>query len=189
MHLQFDYEVCTKCGLCAKVCGSKCIDIDENKQPYEASHIICNDCGHCMAVCPTNAVNNTRMESQQFLEMQDPEISFDQFYHLIRNRRSIRIFQNKPLEPAHVNHLLESVRYIPTGSNTQALKYAVISDPNVLQDIKKAMAKKFRMANNLVQYTPVGWFIKKKDRSSFRALSDLWECQDRTRFCEMPPLF
>jgi nitroreductase/NAD-dependent dihydropyrimidine dehydrogenase PreA subunit len=176
--MEFDYDLCTKCGLCTKVCGSKALDIDENKRPYEKSPMICNDCGHCMAVCPVMAVNNTRMDPAQFLDMTDPEIPFDQLYYLIRNRRSIRIFKKDPLQPDHINKLLEAVRYIPTGSNRQELKYLVITDPNILQRIKLEMAKKFRLVNNLAKSFPIKLFVKKEDRASLGRLIELWDAGD-----------
>lgn len=172
--MNFDYDKCTKCGLCVKVCGSHAIDLDEKGFPHEDLPIICNDCGHCMAVCPTGAVLNTRLDKNQIREMIDPKITFDQFFNLVRNRRSIRIFKKEPITKEHMDKIMECVRYIPTGSNKQALKYLFITDPTILQEIKKKMAKGFALTSGLAN--SIGrLFVKKEDRQSLKRHMKRWK--------------
>jgi len=174
MNIKFDYELCTRCGLCSKVCGSKRIVIREDKLPFKIIEAGCSDCGHCIAVCPANAVLNTRVDMQEFTEMVDPGISAGQFTNLVRNRRSIRNYKDEPLKKEHIDKLLEIVKYIPTGSNKQSLKFKFITDRELLLKINSTMAAKVKRASNLINSFPVKYFVSKKSRSSLKRMTDLF---------------
>jgi nitroreductase len=136
---------------------------------------MCGDCGNCVAVCPTDAIINNRMDSSGFEPIKDPHISYEQFHALVRNRRSIRKFRQIPIQPSHLQNLLQTVRYIPTGSNKQELKYLIITDPVRLKTIKTAMAKKFQLVYKLATMIPFKWFVKKDDQRGLKRLVDLWD--------------
>lgn len=174
MHLVFDYSKCSKCGQCCIACGSHYIQMDEENKPVLKIPEMCIDCGNCMAICPTGAVVNTRMDPTEFESMQEPKISYDQYLALVRNRRSIRKFRPDPLKQEHLDKLLQSVRYIPTGSNKQGLKYLVIIDPNRLKIIKTAMAKKFNLVKKLATNPPIKWFVSIEERRGLKRMMDLW---------------
>ena len=173
MNIKIDYEVCTRCGLCSRVCGSRRIIIDDDNRPVKLIEAGCNDCGQCIAICPANAIINTRTDMREYTEMVDPGITFEQFSHLVRNRRSIRNYRKEPLKQEHIDKLMEVARYIPTGSNKQALKYKFITDRELLPKIATSMASKMRIALRLSESFPVKLFMKKKKSSAGR-LVDLF---------------
>jgi nitroreductase/NAD-dependent dihydropyrimidine dehydrogenase PreA subunit len=175
MNIEIDYELCTRCGLCSMACGSKRIVIGEDKKPYKLISAGCNDCGHCVAVCPENAVRNTRMDMKDFTEMVESRITTEQFMHLVRNRRSIRNYKKEPLKKEHIDKLLEVVKYIPTGSNKQSLKYKFITEQGLLLKIKTAMASRMRRVSNLINIFPVRYFVTEERRRSLQRLVDLWD--------------
>jgi nitroreductase/Pyruvate/2-oxoacid:ferredoxin oxidoreductase delta subunit len=175
MNIEINYEICTKCGLCSKVCGSKRIEIGEDKYPHKIISAGCNDCGHCVAVCPENAVRNKRMDMKDFVEMVDPGISIEQFTHLVRNRRSIRNYKKEPLRKEHIDKLLGAVNFIPTGSNRQSLKYKFITDRELLVNISAAMASRIRRVSKLINTFPVKYFIQDKSRRSMSRLIGLYD--------------
>jgi len=175
MNIKFDYELCVSCGLCRKSCGSKRIGVDPDSKPFKIEELGCSDCGHCVAVCPSGAVTNDRMGSSEFAEMIDPNISLDQFSNLVRNRRSIRNYTTEPLSKDHIDKLLQVVKYIPTGSNKQSLKYKFIVNPDLLQAIKEEMAVKFRRVSRIAHSFPVKYFVAEKSRQSLKRLVDLWD--------------
>ena len=178
MNIEINYEICTRCGLCSKACGSKRIAIGEDKKPYKIISAGCNDCGHCVAVCPENAIRNNRMDMKEFMEIVDPEISIEQFTHLVRNRRSIRNYKKAPLKKEHIDKILGAVNYIPTGSNKQSLRYKFITDPDLLMRIKTAMASKIRIVSKLINSFPVRFFVKEKSRRSMHKMIELWDNGD-----------
>jgi nitroreductase len=69
---------------------------------------------------------------------------------------------------------MEVARYIPTGSNKQALKYKFINDRELLLQIATAMATKMRIVIRLSESFPVKLFMKKKTKSSAGRLVDLF---------------
>jgi len=180
MNIEIYYEICTKCGLCSKVCGSKRIEIGEDNYPHKIISAGCNDCGHCVAVCPENAVHNTRMDMKSFVEMVDPGISIEQFTHLVRNRRSIRNYKKNPLIKEHIDKLMGVANYIPTGSNKQFLKYKFITDKELLVKISSAMASKVRRASKLINTFPLKYFIQEEKRRSLNRLLWLYDRGDDT---------
>jgi nitroreductase/NAD-dependent dihydropyrimidine dehydrogenase PreA subunit len=174
MNIKINYEVCNRCGLCSKVCGSKRIVIRDDKLPYKVVEAGCNDCGHCIAVCPVNAIQNTRVDMSEFTKMVEPGITTEQFKHLVRNRRSIRNYRKVPLKKEHIDKILETVKYIPTGSNKQSLKYKFITDQEILVKVKTTMARKMRRVSKLINNFPVRYFVREGRKRSLKRLTDLF---------------
>lgn len=174
MNIKINYDKCTSCGLCVKVCGSQRIGLDKDGRPYKIIEAGCNDCGHCVAVCPVDAIINTRVDMSDYRVMTNPGISYESFTHLVRNRRSIRNFLPEQLKKEDMDKLMEVARYIPTGSNKQSLKYRFITDPDVLMKIKSGMASKMRTVARLANMFPVRFFIKEESRKSAKRLPDLF---------------
>ena len=174
-NIIFDYDKCTNCGLCIKVCHKIQLAGDGSGRPERNKEKECNDCGHCIAVCPEDAIINTNTNMADFIPMEPHNISIEMFTNLVRNRRSIRRYNKKPLSKEHLDNLLKAVNYIPTGSNKQALEYTVISAEDKLMEIKIFMAKRFQTVNNLIQSFPVRLFIKKRGRISIRSLIEQWD--------------
>ncbi|NLA49478.1 MAG: 4Fe-4S dicluster domain-containing protein [Bacteroidales bacterium] len=174
MNIRIDYELCTRCDLCSRVCGSRRIIIAEDKRPVKLVEAGCNDCGHCIAICPVNAIVNTRVDMNAYIAMIDPGISYEQFANLVKNRRSIRNYRKTPLKQEHIDKLMEVARYIPSGSNKQLLKYKFITDERILQEIKTEMASKMRMVLKLSTSFPVRYFVKDRSKSSASRLVKLF---------------
>lgn len=175
MNIKIDYDLCTGCGLCIKVCGSRRIAEGTDGRPYKIIEAGCNDCGHCVAVCPADAIINTRVDMSEFRKMVSPGISADQFTNLVRNRRSIRNFKQESLKKEHIDQILNVVRYIPTGSNKQGLKFKFITDPELLGKIRDEMASKMRKVSGIANMFPVKYFVSRKSRTSLKRLVDLYD--------------
>lgn len=57
--VEFDYEKCSSCGMCVKICPSSTLEMIEKKvrmkQPLE-----CMMCSDCVAICPEGAITAIR---------------------------------------------------------------------------------------------------------------------------------
>jgi len=53
LKVNFDRNKCTRCGLCASVCKSECIDIKN----YKVDHSRCVMCYNCLNICPESALS------------------------------------------------------------------------------------------------------------------------------------
>jgi len=58
-------------------------------------------------------------------------------YEAIRNRRSIRAYQHRPVEEDKLLRVLEAGRLSPSARNTQARKFVVVRD----EELRKALAE------------------------------------------------
>jgi len=59
----------------------------------------------------------------------------DQILDVIKKRRSIRAYKNKPLSKSTINLLLEAAKYAPTARNLQQLEYKAIANKDLIKKI------------------------------------------------------
>jgi nitroreductase/NAD-dependent dihydropyrimidine dehydrogenase PreA subunit len=132
--LQVNLELCSKCGICAEVCPSGLISIEEG--PQERMIENCIACGHCVAACPQGALDNRKAPlAGQAQLSQYPVIDPQTAAQFLRGRRSIRNYQKKQVSREKLLELLEIARFAPSGCNSQGLSYLVVQDPAVLKQI------------------------------------------------------
>ena len=56
-------------------------------------------------------------------------------YTSILNRRTIRKFTQQPIEQEKLVKMINAARLAPSGANLQPLKYLVVTDTNLLEDV------------------------------------------------------
>jgi nitroreductase/NAD-dependent dihydropyrimidine dehydrogenase PreA subunit len=125
-------NLCTLCGTCIPVCVRGIIRKGERSVEI-TDPATCLSCGHCKAVCPVDAFQFPE-GNDQFLTvpMRKEMPSAAVFYRLLRRRRSLRVYQDRPVERAKLKMLIEAGRYAPTGSNRQACEFVVVSGRKAL---------------------------------------------------------
>jgi len=136
--VQVDHKKCVKCGLCARDCVMGVIDMNGGRPEQFRDN--CIACGHCVAICPTTAMNNLKspQESQVPLKNTRP-LAAEDAERFLRSRRSVRIFDERPVPRSLIRRLLDVSRYAPTALNSQAISYHVIDDRALLGKISEAM--------------------------------------------------
>lgn len=174
--LEIDLEKCIKCGACEKTCPAYVIELDKEVGAIERFPEVCIVCGHCVAVCPTDAIVHTKMDMSDFKPMEDPNISQDQLHQLIRNRRSVRRYKDKPISDEDMDTILETVKYIPTAENDQALKYLVINNRETVEEIRANMASKMIFVQKLLKVLFfIRPFVPKELKTTLRRMVEKWE--------------
>ncbi len=89
----------------------------------------CIQCGHCLAVCPHGALSHAQVPVEACPPIDKTlSISEDQAVQFLRSRRSIRFFQDRPVEKETIQGLIETARYAPTASNAQVVEWLVFTD-------------------------------------------------------------
>jgi nitroreductase len=58
----------------------------------------------------------------------------------VRNRRSIRRYQERPIEPAHVEQLQEAMLRAPSSRNLKPWHFVFVTDPELLGALAQAKA-------------------------------------------------
>ncbi|MDY2937847.1 MAG: nitroreductase family protein [Fusicatenibacter sp.] len=125
--INVDQELCVGCGACEKDCPGHAIRVKEKKAEAVRP---CIQCGHCVAVCPVGAVSIPEYDMEE-VEDYDPAsftLDPDQFLHAVKFRRSIRNFQEKPLEREKLERILQAGRYTATAKNEQANRFVLVKE-------------------------------------------------------------
>ena len=60
------------------------------------------------------------------------------FHSLIRTRRSIRRYENKPIEAEKIDLLLEATLRPPSSNNRQPWEFVVVTDKDLLEQLSSA---------------------------------------------------
>lgn len=63
------------------------------------------------------------------------------FMEVIKDRRSIRRYQERELPEDLLDHVLEAVQWSPSWANTQCWEVVVVKDPQTKQEIQEKMGK------------------------------------------------
>ena len=95
--VNIDNEKCIGCGLCVSDCVADNIVIENGKATLINS---CLQCGHCVSICPMNAVTIPDYDMNDVEDFDEKRFGFDidNLMHTIKQRRSIRQFEDKKIE-------------------------------------------------------------------------------------------
>ena len=158
-----DEQACTQCGACTSICPSGYLIALDDGTPAEnaASAFPCLQCGHCEAVCPSGAITARYPgEYPHGLDMEAAPITPEQLKRTLSMRRSTRRFKREPVDRAIIEDMLDTVRFAPTGTNRQPLKWIIVSDPAKIRELSGAVAGWMRMAVEQAQDSPYAGFFR-----------------------------
>jgi len=138
--IEINQKTCTQCGICAVECPALIITFQAGTFPkqIEQAETACIGCGHCVAVCPNGSLNHRDsllVKSPKILK--NLKVSPEQCEQLLRSRRSVRVFKNKPVSREMISHLIEDARYAPTAHNGQEVEWLVIDNKKDLDRIEE----------------------------------------------------
>ncbi len=136
--LEVDKETCIQDGICAAVCPSGLIDFKKGDYPKPVAEAedVCIRCGHCVAVCPTGSLKHRVMSVEQCDPVQkELYVKPEQCEHFLKSRRSIRVYEDKPVSPEVLSGLIETARYAPTGHNSQSVEWLVLGNRDELNKL------------------------------------------------------
>ena len=138
MHkIKIDISRCKKDGLCASVCP-RGIFVQQKKltTPELVNEDGCIACGQCVAICPQDAISHSEIPTTGTREIQAEVLpSADQVMALLKTRRSIRAFQDKPLAKEAIERIIDGARFAPSGHNSQSTEYLVVQDSTLLSQV------------------------------------------------------
>jgi nitroreductase/NAD-dependent dihydropyrimidine dehydrogenase PreA subunit len=127
-----DPKKCKRDGLCVAECPGLLIEISGEEgfpTPIAEAETLCINCGHCVSVCPQGALSLKTMTPKDCPPLRkELNPSPEQCEQLLRSRRSIRSYKDKPVPRDLLNRVIEMTCYAPTGGNTQPVRWLVIED-------------------------------------------------------------
>lgn len=151
---EINKEKCIGCGQCAKVCPALVLEVTEKKSKVIYDEV-CTGCGHCWAVCPEEAIYHQNASTAIDLRPgASPAVPDDTLNLLFRERRSIRVFKDKPISNEILEKTLEAGRYAPTASNRQDVNFVVLPNSEKVSELRtlveRFMEKTFNSLKNPV---------------------------------------
>lgn len=60
----------------------------------------------------------------------------DFFFHIMKNRRSVRKYKTTPIPEKHILQIIDAARMAPTSGNQQPWKFLVIQDSMVIRELE-----------------------------------------------------
>ena len=137
--IRVDRSKCKKDGICVMECPFGIIRTDDNDgfpAMVPGGETLCSACGHCVAACPHGALSHERVPIENSpLIKKKLMIDEEQAVQFLRSRRSIRFYENKPVEKEKIKRLIEAARYAPTAGNIQPVEWLVLTDKSVLSTL------------------------------------------------------
>jgi nitroreductase/NAD-dependent dihydropyrimidine dehydrogenase PreA subunit len=135
--ITIDTERCKKDGICAMVCP-RGIFVQREKltMPELVDEETCIACGQCVAICPQSAISHAEFPTTTIQAIQLERMpSTEQVLTLLKTRRSIRAFRDKPLAEDTLERIIDGARFAPSGHNSQSTEYLVVQDKAVLNQV------------------------------------------------------
>jgi len=113
--------------------------------PPEADHeALCVTCGHCAAVCPEGALQHQGFPEGSIQPLQAELVpTSEQVIEMLRARRSLRVFKDKPVDRALVQQILEAAALAPSAHNMQSTEFVAVDDPAALAKVTDLTAQYF----------------------------------------------
>lgn len=87
---------------------------------------------------PETIVESTRRARR---EVPEPGAPFNEVETTILERRSVRVYRDKPVPEYLVKRILEAGRYAPSAGNCQSWKFVVVQDPALIADMAAHVKK------------------------------------------------
>lgn len=140
LSLKIDPARCSSCGLCIRECVNDVLTLDPaSKRPAvkPGGEDRCIHCAHCLMACPSAAFSLDGIDPDSCPAPGKNLPDFDSLLTLVRNRRSIRHWQDRDVEEDKLAKLLDALRYPPTGVNAQGLLFSVIGKREKMNRIRE----------------------------------------------------
>ena len=177
--MTIDSDTCTRCGTCVATCPAAIfVQRDKEAVPGTTHETFCISCGHCVAICPVGATAHEDFPEGTVNPLDMGLLpSFEQVREMFRMRRSIRVFEDKPVERAALDQIIDAAQLAPTGHNVQSTEYIVVQDKDVLAKVVALttdyMAKGIRQLRNPVLRTVLGVIAASQVKAGLQMLPEL----------------
>jgi nitroreductase/Pyruvate/2-oxoacid:ferredoxin oxidoreductase delta subunit len=154
--ISVEKEKCINCKKCVIVCGPRLFFIENDNivnylDPYDS----CNKCGHCLAVCPNDAISFESSTDMDKMPKTIPDIQST--LNLLLSKRSLRNYKNKIVQKSDIQSIIKAMTYAPSGGNTQACDFIVITNKELKKVLIEATVKALKFMNVLMK---VHWILK-----------------------------
>jgi nitroreductase len=111
-------------------------------------------CGHCVAVCPVDAIHHSAYPLEDCPTIETLP-SHEKLVMALRERRSLRVFRDKPVPRETVRQLVDVSRWAPSASNAQAVDWIAVDDPTQIARLSAEVVATLGSLARLLQNRPL----------------------------------
>lgn len=178
MKVSINPELCKACGICGHVCPRHIpvtIDNKDKKITIISSDRIelCMECGHCAAVCPTSAIQVECLDEEKYTSVQELDIERDQLLSLMKQRRSVRRYKDKPLPREIIDRIIDAAHCSPTGTGRRNTGIIVIDNPDTLAKFSELFYELYEKMEKNLKNPVARFFIQRSiGNKMMRTLQD-----------------
>ncbi len=166
MNISIDQNLCISCGICEEVCPRHIPETKHINQTGRKYTVIsdervelCMACGHCVSLCPKHAIQLN--EINEYPQAEKMEIPSGNLLTLMKQRRSIRNYQTKPLPREEINKIIEAARTAPTGNGQDSVGIIVIDNPEKLTYFSEKTYQMYESLEKGLKNPIARFFIKR----------------------------
>ena len=177
-------EKCSGCSLCISICPLGALELKNKKaspvrwmKMGKSVEISCFACRDCMAICEEGAIriDGSVVIDRGFYQsvypsrelrppeplgprknFADVEDQLSEVEKVIYRRRSNRIFKKEPVPREMIARILEAGRYAPSAGNCQPVRYIVVDDRDLIDEIEKGVGRILKLLSDSYRGNPLG---------------------------------
>lgn len=150
LNFTIDTETCIACGQCASDCPAMIISMETGLPTIHPDlEQFCIGCMHCVAICSEGSVSILGYGPQEGVEFsKDMWPEPEKMEALIKGRRSTRNYQERNVDSALINKLVEVASHAPSGHNDRGLLFTLLDDKGCVFDLRE---KTFEELDTLIE--------------------------------------
>ena len=176
--IRINNDLCNACGICGDVCPrhipETIVQDDEKITIISQERLkLCMKCGHCSAVCPNRAIQVECLNDEEFNLPKEIDIDDNQLLLLMKQRRSIRRYKDKPVPRKIINRIIDAAHSAPTGTGRSTTGVIIIDNPKTLATFSKLVYELYEGLEKNLKNPIARFFIKRKaGEKNLRMLQD-----------------
>ncbi len=147
-EVSVDQHQCNRCGLCVSICPAEVLTLEAGSVQQLTTGFGCIACGHCMMVCPQEciSVNGRGLSPADLrpLPPQEQRADADALNALLQSRRSVRRFDERPVEPDLLERIVAMSASAPMGIPPWDVGVATVSGTTEVQKLAGEIVAGYR---------------------------------------------
>jgi nitroreductase/NAD-dependent dihydropyrimidine dehydrogenase PreA subunit len=151
-----------KCELCILICPAGILSQTETGEVFfrEDRVDVCIKCGHCMAICGHKSISIEGLSYEKNFQPLPAVIpNHEAFRNLLLTRRSVRIFQDRPVTKEVLEKIVEMISTVPFGVHPDNVHLTVVSDKSMIEKAVLLMSDTYRWMHKIFRKPLLGWLI------------------------------
>lgn len=165
-------DKCKKCGTCVQICPLAVFELKDKTSNTEVVMAdLCIACGQCVSLCLQSAINHKEFPSEKIIPLIPETVaSYEQTLELLRGRRSIRSYRDKPVEKEMIGKIIDGAYLAPSAENYQSTEFIVIQNKDTLKTISENTTEFVRSLINKLKEKEEIETLTEKEKHSLKSM-------------------